>query len=559
MSVLLSIHKSRFTVLPDLRFSSVIRFACLLILVTGTLSCTGSSHLTSQETDANKQPTAPQPAIWPAGFEIVDISSPIDGTLQKAYFRPASASNRPLAVVLHTWSNDYTQRQHSLAEETAARNWNYIHPDFRGQNVQPEGCCSEKALSDIDAAIAFALRETHANPDSVHILGASGGGYATLCHFMKGAQSAASYSAWVPISDLTAWYAESRGRGNKYAGEILACTDSGDILDVEKARSRSPMFMPMPMGKLQHATLNIFAGIHDGYTGSVPITQSLRFYNRVLETHGVPDAKQVSDAEMEYLLRTRTSPDKAAPADSIGSRPVLFQRSRRNIRVAIFEGGHEMVDEAALAQIDWHKRQPRIIMTIGDSNGASEDGWVNQLKTLLPEDTMLNFSISGNTLGFDNLDRPELNTLRNIGRYLEEAVAQAAGRPIDEILINLGTNDSKAVFEDRRHEVPMNLLYLIHQIRQFPLNQVASPHITILTPPPYGPDEIMEPKYHGGAERKIALIPLFEQVAHGSGSSFIDIHALLAPDYDQLSPDGVHMKAEGQKRIAEAVLRLLGY
>ena len=207
---------------------------------------------------------AQAPTDWPAGFELVQIQSPTDTTLQPAYFRRASKAGQPLAVVLHTWSGDYTQRTHSLAEQVAARNWNYIHPDFRGPNRHPDACCSEKALTDIDAAIAFALANSEADSSAIHVLGASGGGYATLCHFMNGNQAATSYSAWVPISDLPAWYEESLGRGNRYADDIRACTGSGATLHVEEARKRSPLFMEMP-DKMANTTLNVFAGIHTLY------------------------------------------------------------------------------------------------------------------------------------------------------------------------------------------------------------------------------------------------------------------------------------------------------
>lgn len=513
--------------------------------------CSASSSAISDEASLVARP-AVKPA-WPAGFDVVDLVSESDSTIQKAYRYKSSQPNQPLVVVLHTWSSDYTQLLHSLAKETAARDWNYIHPDFRGSNTHPDACCSDKVIADIDAAIRYALHSTQANPEQVHILGASGGGYATLCHFMQGEQQASSYSAWVPISDLPAWYVESLGRGNKYAGEILSCTGSGNTLDMAAASSRSPIHMPVPIGKLQESTLNLFAGIHDGYTGSVPITHSLRFYNYLLDAHGISTDQWISDHDIEYLLRTRTSPDSILPADSLSSKPVLFQRSQRNVRLAIFEGGHEMVDEVALDQIRWHEQRPRVILAIGDSNGASEQGWVNQLQTLRPHDTILNFSRSGNTIGFDNLGRQDLNTLRQIGRYLNDAVVQANGRPIDEILINLGTNDSKAVFHTQQHDVSMNLLYLIHLIKRFPFNQTAPPRITIVSPPPYGPDEVLEPKYHGGADRVDLLTRSFKKLAKGSGSGFVDIHSLLKDDFDTLALDGVHMNEEGQLRIAQAI------
>lgn len=506
-------------------------------------SCSSSSPAVEE--------TQPQPS-WPVEFEVVDIPAVADSIDQKAYFRKAHAENQPLAVVLHTWSSDYSQIQHNLASEVLHRDWNYIHPDFQGPNRQPSACCSDIVIEDINAAISYALNHSTADPGAIHVLGASGGGYATLCYFMKGQHEVSSYSAWVPISDLIAWHDESTGRQNRYASEIRACTASGENLDTHRAAARSPLFMQTPTGKLQSSTLNLFAGIHDGYTGSVPITQSLFFYNKMVKDHGLSDAYLISDEAMHYMLRTRLSPE-SPPGDSLGSQPILFQRATQSMRVGIFDGGHEMVDEAALDQLNWHHHRPQVIVTIGDSNGASETGWVTQLQSLRPDDHILNFSVSGNTIGFDNLDNPNLNTLRHINSYLENAVAQSAGLSIDEILINLGTNDSKAIFDTRSHQVPINLFYLIDKIQQFPFDQIIPPRITIITPPPYGPDSVMLEKYHGGAERVESLVSSFKQITTASGIGFIDIHALLNDDYPSLAPDGIHMTVEGQRRIAMAI------
>lgn len=61
-----------------------------------------------------------------------------------------------------------------------ARDWNYIHPDFRGPNRTFDSMGSQFVLSDIEDAIEFALKNTHADPNNVHIIGVSGGGFATL-------------------------------------------------------------------------------------------------------------------------------------------------------------------------------------------------------------------------------------------------------------------------------------------------------------------------------------------------------------------------------------------
>ena len=63
----------------------------------------------------------------------------------------------------------------------------------------------------------------------------------------------------------------------------------------------------------------------------------------------------------------------------------------------------------------------RCILTIGDSNGASGEGWVTQLARLRKDDQIINTCISGNTIGFDNLGSESLNTLKNIGTYINTA------------------------------------------------------------------------------------------------------------------------------------------
>ena len=87
---------------------------------------------------------------------------------------------------------------------------------------------------------------------------------------------------------------------------------------------------------------------------------------------------------------------------------------------------------------------------------------------LLPYATIINKSVSGNTIGFDNLNRAELNTLTNIRQYLDEAYQGiGTGRELDYIFLNIGTNDTKVIFKDRQKEVPDNMELLIKKIRDY--------------------------------------------------------------------------------------------
>src|SRR5690606_21746758 len=207
---------------------------------------------------------------WGKDFEVVEIPSSLDKSMQKAYFHPTSSLQpRPLIISLHTWSGSYEQKD-PLAEICQSLDLNYIHPDFRGPNWTKDACCSELALNDIDDAIQYALDNSNVALDQIYVIGVSGGGYATLSTFMKSRHPIRKFSAWASITDLTAWYHESKIRDNPYADHILKCTGATDALIDSLAQQKSPLYWTTPQSKLNDSELYIYAGIYDGLQGSVP-------------------------------------------------------------------------------------------------------------------------------------------------------------------------------------------------------------------------------------------------------------------------------------------------
>lgn len=286
---------------------------------------------------------------WAPEFELVGIPSSVDNQVQKAYFYPTrSDSPQPLIISLYTWSGDYSQKD-DLAPLCKQRDVNYIHPDFRGINKSNSACCSELALSDIDDAIAFARQHGRVDTSKIYVIGVSGGGYATLSSFMQSRQPVRKFSAWASISDLEAWYHESSIRKAKYAADILACTDSNDSLNIESAHRRSPLFMKTPVKKFTTSQLHIFAGIYDGIQGSVPITHSVNFYNKLLRDLSVKDkSKYVSDREKLDLLEHRRP---LGNLGNIAERKICLVKDYGSLRLTIFEGNHEMLTEYALNEL----------------------------------------------------------------------------------------------------------------------------------------------------------------------------------------------------------------
>jgi len=288
-----------------------------------------------------------QSTHWPEQCRRVEIPSSLDGQNQPAWFYKSKSSlPQPLIVSLHTWSGGFDQKD-TLSWEAIRKDFNYIHPHFRGPNNTPQACGSEYALRDIDDAITYAIKNGNVDTSEIHITGVSGGGYSTLLAYMKTKHRVKTFSAWVPISNLVDWYYESVGRANKYAYHIALATTGMDFdtknydFNEEEARARSPYFMQTPTQERKASKLYIYAGIHDGYTGSVPIIHSIAFFNKMVEDLGGDNSDEVPCDDIVWMLTTRTSPKETN--EKIGDRDIHYHKTFNNVSITIFEGTHEIL------------------------------------------------------------------------------------------------------------------------------------------------------------------------------------------------------------------------
>ena len=159
-------------------------------------------------------------------------------------------------------------------------------------------------------------------------------------------------SAWAPITDLAAWHAECRAAGRPYADDLeRSCGGApgeSPAIDAEY-RVRSPLTYLHPDIR---TPFDINAGILDGHTGSVPISHTLRAFN----ADAAPQ-NRISDADIAYFVKQAAVPPGLQdewPDPLYGDKRVLFRRASGNVRVTIFDGGHEIIYEAALS---WLSRQ----------------------------------------------------------------------------------------------------------------------------------------------------------------------------------------------------------
>ncbi|QDV40735.1 Prolyl oligopeptidase family protein [Stieleria neptunia] len=297
---------------------------------------------------------AAQVPDYPQGVREARYRSDGDGSMQPTLiWTPKSEEPVPLLVALHTWSSDYRQSggEAQYAKWCQQAGWAFIHPNFRGINKTPEAMGSDLAVADIRSAVDFAKSETSIDTNRIYCIGVSGGGHTSMLMAAREPELWAGVSAWCGISDIAAWHRQCRGTSfDRYATMIESVLGgapdaSPDLRDA--AWHRSPLNWIAKADRLPPLDLN--HGINDGRAGSVPFTHSMLAFNAA-----VPQSAALDADAIEALYQTREVSDglqqiNAATSDPLyGSHPPIFRRTVGTTRLTVFDGGHEIVHEAAL-------------------------------------------------------------------------------------------------------------------------------------------------------------------------------------------------------------------
>lgn len=289
---------------------------------------------------------------WPGGVKEIEYTSSIDNTKQPSLIYTAkSKEKRPLLVGLHSWSTNYLSGGGDLqyAQWAIEQDWHFVHPHFRGENWTPKAMGSDFVVADIVSIVEYMKKNFNVDEERIYLIGCSGGGYATLLMAGRKPEIWAGVSAWVPISDIYAWW-EQRDQGSKknsrYARNIEAVIggrpDENEALK-EICMKRSALTY---MEKAKGLNIDINHGINDGRSGSVPFTHSLFAFNKLALPQ---DRFKLSEIEEFYKTRELPAGMKKAEADPLfGDKTTLFRRISGNARVTIFDGGHEIVHKPAL-------------------------------------------------------------------------------------------------------------------------------------------------------------------------------------------------------------------
>jgi hypothetical protein len=283
-----------------------------------------------------------QPAV-----QVFETRSDIDQSIQHCTWRPAKPGG-VLLVSLPTWGGSHAQPDPLLAI-CAAKGWAYLRPNVRAPNRTPQACLSPWVINDLELACATADRL--GGPFTRRVLvGESGGGYAALGAYLHARIDIARFIVWNPISDLPDWLAQAQARYPKIAQDILDCTSSTPVaLNHRVLRERSPLTQLPGSVDRSRSTLEIYAGVHDGYSGSVPITHAMRFFD-ALQVRGQDRIPQATF----HALATRDPAMMALarqPRGRIADRAVIWRTASGRVSLTIFEGGHEALAAHTAARI----------------------------------------------------------------------------------------------------------------------------------------------------------------------------------------------------------------
>ena len=286
-------------------------------------------------------------------YNKVTYFSEADGTMQPALFQKADGDEpRPLVVALHTWSAEYdTQPWDKYYIRSRKRNWHIIYPQFRGPNWNPDACGSDLVVSDIICAVKYVKSICNVDESKIFLVGGSGGGHASLLLAGRAPEMWSAVSAWCPISDIKKWHSQCRKADLGYADHIeISCSGDPQSSEfaAEQARLRSPLTY---LGSAKGRTiLDIGTGIHDGHTGSVPVSQAVEAFNAVAE-----EADRISAEDIDFMVKNEAVPehlkfDGEDPA--YGPYKVLLRRQSATARLTLFEGGHDLLPGAAFGFLE---------------------------------------------------------------------------------------------------------------------------------------------------------------------------------------------------------------
>ncbi len=127
-------------------------------------------------------------------------------------------------------------------------------------------------------------------------------------------------------------------------------------------------------------------------------------------------------------------------------------------------------------------------------------------------------------------------------------------RPVDCVLLMLGTNDLKTRFSVTPLDIALAVEILVQTVGQSGAGPGGgSPATILISPPPIRETGWLAGMFLGGEAKSRQLATHYAEVAARNGSGFLDAGSVIAPD----RVDGIHFDAAAHEKLGRAAAEAL--
>jgi len=206
-----------------------------------------------------------------------------------------------------------------------------------------------------------------------------------------------------------------------------------------------------------------------------------------------------------------------------------------------------MADRTILCFGDSNTHGTRAMRFIGDRRRFEyAQRWPSVMAASLgPEYEVINEGHPARTAVFDDpVEGKHKNGLRAIQMLLE------SHRPIDLVIVMLGTNDVKPRFSASPIDIALGLERLVRTIKASDAGpDGAGPKVLLVSPVPVEESGVLAPIFAGSPAKSHALAPMLDAVAKRQEVGFIDLAPIASVDM----VDGVHLSADALDAIGQVM------
>lgn len=193
------------------------------------------------------------------------------------------------------------------------------------------------------------------------------------------------------------------------------------------------------------------------------------------------------------------------------------------------------------------------VATPPSSRYPAEQRWPQVMRAILGGDVeVIEEGLNGRTTDTPDPANPLLGGAGLDGSaYLPACLASHL--PLHDVVIMLGSNDTKPHLGRTAARIAQGAKRLLDIVRTLDGGVGTSypnPRLLLVCPPPLGTlSPAFTEMFAGGVEKTRLMPPLYQAAAQAAGAAFLDAGTVITTD----GVDGVHLSAEMQRRLGQAV------